>query len=207
MKLQDMTGLRFGRLLVLSRLPNKHEACWLCQCDCGAKASVLGSKLRAGDTQSCGCLRREKTAERGRINRTHGKHGSPEYGTWAQMWNRCTNPANGNWPNYGARGITVCDRWKSFEAFLADMGPRPAGTTLDRINNNGNYEPENCRWATVAEQNGNRRTTVWIERNDKRQSLAAWAREVGISSACLSMRLRAGWPIERALKRLRAAAA
>jgi hypothetical protein len=123
------------------------------------------------------------------------------------MWNRCTNPVNGNWPNYGARGITVCDRWKSFEAFLADMGPRPAGTTLDRINNNGNYEPENCRWATVAEQNGNRRTTVWIERNDKRQSLAAWAREVGISSACLSMRLRAGWPIERALKRLRAAAA
>jgi hypothetical protein len=204
MKFVDITGLKYGRLMVINAIRGGHETKWMCVCDCGNNAIVTGGRLRSGDTRSCGCLRKETTAKKGHRNLKHGKSKDrtcSEYRIWTGMWRRCTNQNSGDWPGYGGRGITVCERWRSFEVFFADMGCRPPGTTLDRIDNNGNYEPGNCRWATKEEQNGNRRTSVILEYRGKRQSLSAWAREVGLHKSTISMRLRAGWSVEAALTR------
>lgn len=156
----DLTGRAFGRLMVLERSENGgKEPRWLCACICGRKKVVFGSSLKSGQTRSCGCIAREVTRAR---SITHGMFGSPEWRAWASMRSRCLVPTNRNYANYGGRGITVCVRWRdSFEAFYRDMGPRPSPHhQIDRINNNAGYEPNNCRWATRAENQRNRRTTV-----------------------------------------------
>jgi hypothetical protein len=130
---------------------------WLCQCECGNTVVVNGNALRRGNTRSCGCLQKDEASLR---RRTHGMKGTPTYRSWVAMKNRCTNPRQDNYGRYGARGIAVCDRWLGeggFDAFLYDMGERPEGTTLDRIDPDGNYEPANCRWATAEEQERNKR--------------------------------------------------
>ena len=162
-KAVDRTGHRYGRLTVIERAPNIPTikgARWRCVCDCGNHTIVSASNLRFGSSTSCGCLRSELHSEACREKAT--KHGrsverGPTYRSWEAMRQRCNNP-NSDWYHlYGGSGVSVCERWSSFENFLKDMGERPENRTLDRVNPYGNYEPNNCRWASPAEQSNNKR--------------------------------------------------
>lgn len=164
----DLTGKRFGRWTVIklayhgkaydARRRKRRIIHWRCRCDCGIELAVNGANLQRGLTRSCGCLRRDTTR---RLSTKHGhatrKNYTGVYSCWAAMLSRCYDRNQRSYRNYGGRGIKVCKRWLKFENFLADMGPRPSGLTLDRINNDGNYKPSNCRWATWSEQVKNRR--------------------------------------------------
>lgn len=154
-------GQRFGRLVIVEIIPGQKRAGSpsverraRCQCDCGQTTTSQVRHLRSGESGSCGCLAREMRAAE---QTKHGYHQTPTYKSWCSMYNRTSNPRMPEYRYHGARGIKLCERWRKFENFLADMGERPPGKTLDRINNDGHYEPGNCRWATPSEQNLNRR--------------------------------------------------
>ena len=184
MKMQE--GMRFGRLTVLSVVG---ESC-VCLCSCGTEKTVRNCNLRSGDSTSCGCLRRELRAKN---NATHMMEGTKTYIVWSNMKARCFNKRSDRYASYGGRGITVCDRWRdSFETFLSDMGEAPDGLTLDRIDVNGNYEPENCRWATREQQNNNKRSSVRIDIDGDSKTLAEWALISGVSRRTITSRLRRG---------------
>ena|ERR1700724_3600028 len=162
MKKLNLIGQRFTRFLVIAFVETrKRNSYWSCRCDCGEVRTISGQDLKGGHSRSCGCLQRQLVSQRSRGNTfpvTHGQHETTEYAIWEGMIQRCTNPKNKAWKWYGARGITICVRWLKFENFLADMGQRPAGKSIDRYpNNGGNYEPGNCRWATQREQVQNSR--------------------------------------------------
>lgn len=152
-------GERYARLVVVGRAPVKNQARhYVCQCDCGKETIVKAEHLRSGNTRSCGCLKREKAAANARGTATHGASGHPLFYTWAAMLARCNNPQHPSYDYYGGRGISVCDEWTVNPwSFFAYVGDRPSGLELDRINNDGNYEPGNVRWTTRAEQIHNRR--------------------------------------------------
>jgi hypothetical protein len=156
------TGNRYGRLLVLRRAADhvfpsgRVGVTWICLCDCGKESISLARNLRSGSTRSCGCLAAEHSRT---LTRTHGMSGTPEYRAWKGAIGRCENRSSPHYQDYGGRGIMVCEQWRhNFEAFFTDVGPRPSPDhSLDRIDNDGNYEPGNCRWATKTEQSSNRR--------------------------------------------------
>lgn len=171
---RDMVGKRFSRLLVLRAAPGLGGK-WECRCDCGREVTVGGSAMRKGNNKSCGCLYEERLHFK-----THGHCSDPLFTTWSNMITRCTKPKSDHYKAYGGRGIKVCDRWMDFPNFRDDMGPRPAGHSLDRINNDGNYEPGNCRWATKQEQYSNLQRTVRLTCRGETLTQSEWARRVGV---------------------------
>lgn len=198
----DYAGTRFGKWSVLARASapdGQHGfAFWFCRCDCGTERVVVGYALRRGKSLSCGCDVAERISA---AMAEHGMTDSPEWETWSSMRRRCYDPSMASYDNYGGRGIRVCDRWlDSFENFYADMGTRPSDKhSIDRINNDGNYEPDNCRWATWTEQANNRRSTVRLPFRGRTLSTTEWAEVIGIHSSTILARLRDDWSIEEAL--------
>lgn len=197
MRQRTVTSLvdqRFGRLVVLERAPNKSHGntLWRCRCDCGAEVMVQGASLRSGRAVSCGCFAVEQRT-------THGMANSLTYTTWAQMKARCLNPEHKSYANYGGRGIQVCREWLEFGQFFADMGRKPKGASLDRIDNDGHYEPGNCRWATNTQQARNRRKTRHYTMDGKTLTRGEWAARYDLSRETLIGRLNRGWPLRKAL--------
>ena len=205
MKVIDLNGKTFGRLKVLKRVPvpegKNKVAYWLCECVCGNTITRPGHLLNSGCMRSCGCLFIDTARRTDNKFRTHGHYATRIYTTWRGMIERCTKPTSRDWKDYGGRGIKVCERWLKFENFLVDMGEQPEGLTLDRFpNNDGNYEPDNCRWATRKQQANNRRSNVLLTFRGTTKSIAEWAAALGITYGAIYTRLRRGLPIEHILK-------
>lgn len=184
MPVSNMLGERFGRLLVVKEHPKRQRAghvCWVCQCDCGTRYIVQGRSLRTGYTKSCGCFAREQSSKR---ETTHGhtKNARPSrtYSSWAAMMSRCYNKRSKDYKRYGAKGISVCRHWHKFENFLNDMGIRPEGKSIDRLDPAGNYNPRNCRWATAKEQVQNRRPSNYKVSEAHKRKLARLKRKFWI---------------------------
>lgn len=193
-RVNNLIGKRFGRLVVESFAGILSSGTyWNCLCDCGNRKKIRSNNLTCGLTVACGCLM---------THRTHGGTGSPEHAAWNAMIQRCSNERNKHYKDYGGRGITVCNRWRSsFADFLADMGPRPsADHSIDRFpNNDGNYEPGNCRWATRFEQHANKRSNHYIDFAGQRLMVSEWAKRLGCTPGTISKRLKSGWCVERAV--------
>lgn len=194
-QVKNLMGRSFGRLKVIKFAGrNKHRrATWLCQCECGREKVIGSNHLQMGQTKSCGCRGRQ-----GR--RTHGMDGTQVYHCWDAMIQRCTNPKHPAYHNYGGRGIIVCDRWRTFGNFYADMGDPPSSKhSIERTNNDAGYCPENCRWATRKEQTRNSRRNRILKFHGETKCVAEWAEEIGIRPGILVKRLNAGWSAQRAL--------
>lgn len=187
----NLTGRQFVRLTVLGFVGTRnHYAEWLCTCTCGNTTIVRSRYLLGGDTKSCGCLKVS----------IHGAYNSPEHKSWKSMLRRVTDPRVPSYAKYAERGITICDRWLDFNNFLSDMGPRPsANHSIDRIDNDGNYEPGNCRWATSYEQQNNKRNNRRVTHNGETLTVADWSKRTGLAHHVICRRLDAGWTAERVL--------
>lgn len=201
-------GQRYSRLVVLAHAGRSRagKLLWQCLCDCGSTCVAPTGALRSGNTKSCGCLSRERAAQRAyERSTTHGLSGHPLYHTWSHMISRCTDPSNADFGNYGGRGISVCERWlvgqggmSGLECFIADVGDRPKGTSLDRVNNNGNYEPKNCRWASRSVQSRNKRTNIVVRVEGKKLCLKDACEAVGANYSTVQYRIRNGMSFNEA---------
>ncbi len=210
----------FGSVTVIAFAgrTDRSRALFEVKCECGSVTVVRGDGLKGGTTRHCsGAVHRAHTATNpddrrlfrpdmagNKLQQTHGYSGTRAWVAWIEMKRRC-DPKRANWPRFASwagRGITVCERWaNSFERFFEDMGQCPDGLQLDRIDTNGNYEPGNCRWATVAQQQNNRRSNIVLEIDGKTQTIAQWARQYGVRPRTAAQRLRAGWPAKLAVSR------
>ena len=200
---KDHGGQRFGRLTVLCRDGARSGyVTWRCRCDCGAECVVTGQHLRRGSTTSCGCVARQETVRRAtKHGHVAGGRMPPEYRCWASMIARCVNSRAASYPDYGGRGIAVCERWRGdFAAFLEDMGRKPSPDhSIDRINNDGNYEPSNCKWSTRSEQQRNRRSTATLTIGEHRRPVVEWSEITGLTPKAIQNRIASGWPAEKIL--------
>lgn len=189
----DISGQRFYKLTAIRVVEGRSKqghVRWLVKCDCGTEKIVFGYCLIHKKVKSCGCL----------INKSkisHGMYNTPEYMAWRSMKSRCSNKKDAAFVHYGARGIRVCDQWKSFENFYKDMGERPTGKSLDRIDNNGPYSPDNCRWATAKQQVRNTRVTTYYEYDGITLCLQEWAEIKGICPGVIYTRYKRGWRGEK----------
>lgn len=193
----DISDIRFGRLVAVRFVDVVNtNARWLCQCDCGKTKIVHACALKNKATTSCGCYHLEKVT-------IHGRWKQPEYQAWKKAIDRCTNENCKYFKNYGGRGITVCERWMGhdgLENFISDMGPKPSPKhSIDRINNDGNYEPGNCRWATWKEQERNRQHHVYLEFDGQKKTVGEWAEITGIPYPTIRTRMRKNYPPDKIL--------
>ena len=195
MPIKDLSGQRFGRLLVVSHhgLDKRGGATWLCKCECGKDFITRARTLSSGEALSCGCLHKERITKHGMLN-------SPTYKSWRAMMERCNNPKSSGYHRYGGRGISYCESWGDFRNFLADMGVRPKGCTLDRIDNNSDYFKENCKWSSPRQQSRNRCTNKFVDTEFGRLCLRDAADKYGIKYNAFHERIKRGWSIEKALK-------
>ena len=196
-----MTGKKFGKLTAIKYMYSDKYGCahWLCRCDCGNEKIVNGKGLRCGDTKSCGCAKIERAKT---MSTKHGLGKTRLHTIWLDMRSRCSKSYSINYERYGARGIEVCEEWlNDFVAFYswAISNGYKKNLTIDRIDNNGNYEPSNCQWATIEEQSNNKRSSRWIEYKGERKTIAQWSVSLNISDKALRHRIDRGWPAERAL--------
>lgn len=191
----DLTGQVFGRLTVIrlsEKRGNKGQRYWDCKCSCGSTKTIWAGSLQNGDSKSCGCLHKEIA---GANRKTHGLSKHPAYGSWHSMMNRCQNPKHPTYLRYGGRGIKVCKQWQTFDGFLKDMGSsHQLGLSIDRINNQQGYYPENCRWTTREEQNFNRGVSRIVNTPKGRMSVTQAAKEFGLVPKTVFERIKLGWP-------------
>lgn len=196
----DITGNRYGKLVVKMYLGRKHHSSyWRCLCDCGKEVDCYYGNLVRGTTTSCGCMR----SEYAKMSRNcHGESTSRLYKEWSSMRNRCFNKNSRNYRLYGGRGIKVCDEWSAFWPFRnwAYSNGYADNLSIDRIDPNGDYSPSNCRWIPMEKQAGNKRTNVFIEYNGEKKTIAEWSRVLGISRAMLQYRVKAGWTPEQCIE-------
>lgn len=191
---EDRIGQRYGRLLVIARSPRSggKRTYWDCVCDCGGEISPRSDALTSGRASSCGCLQREVASRTGKASRKHNFKGTKVYRAWSHMKGRCNDVNDARYRDYGGRGIKVCERWSDFENFLADMGEPQDGMTLERINTNLGYSPENCVWASLLDQNRNRRISVRVVTDNGLLPVKEYAKVEGISYGCARARAYRG---------------
>lgn len=204
----DVTGKKFSKLTAIRIIGKKRKAnLWLCSCECGNETTAIVSQLSRGDKTSCGCKKKElrqprpDMVQRNKDRAIHSMSGGYTYSSWKAMKSRCYDLKDKDYPRWGGRGITVCNAWKtSFVEFFKDMGERPKGHTIDRIDNNGNYEPGNCRWAVQKTQSNNTRKNYYVEYQGRTQTAKQWAEELKlVEYKTLLYRLRTGWETHAAL--------
>lgn len=193
-------GQQFGRLTVLKRVEDRgRQSMWACSCACGSTKDIAGPSMLKGSTKSCGCYHREVSAERGRKSRTHGLTKTPTHRVWTGMRARCLSPRCKSYKDYGGRGIGICAEWGDFKTFLSDMGPAPAGLSIERVDNSRGYSKENCIWGTQKEQANNKRDNVVLSWRGETMTASQWAVRLGFTPFQVLLRLSRGWSTDRTL--------
>lgn len=199
----DLTGQRFGKLVVVERVENiGRQTAWLCKCDCGSEKVVMAWNLKTRNTSSCGCLWQEVVPEHNKeLNTRHGESHTKLHKVWRNMRYRCFNPNSKSYEDYGGRGITICEEWNVFEKFRdwALKNGYEETLTIDRIDVDGNYCPENCRWVSEKKQQNNKRNNNYITFNGNTHTIKEWSEITGIGWSTIKGRLKAGWPVEKTL--------
>lgn len=196
----DLTGKTFGRLTVKSYSGNtKGECCWICMCECGTEVIIRAGGLRSGQTQSCGCLKKQRISETTRKRKTtHGLSRTPLYRLWSQIKNRCYNNRHKKFHLYGGRGIVMCEQWRNdpkafIDWVITNIGQKPKQQSIDRIDSNKNYEPGNIRWADALKQNNNKRTNLVVKIDGQKKTVTEWAVVLGVRVHLLRNRIAKGW--------------